>query len=222
MKKILLVEDEKKIRWLVKDYLEENNYEVDEAENGEVAFDMFYNGKYDLVITDIMMPKMNGIDLVKEIRMFSKIPIIMLTAKTTDEDELTGLNYGADDYVKKPFNPDVLLKRVEVLLKRVYPEEHKIIDGNIELDLDERIVKYKGEILEFSKKEFELLYTFIKNKNIVLSRQRLLDIVWGYDYEGDIRTVDTHIKTIRKKIENIIKTVHGVGYKYEGEINETE
>jgi DNA-binding response OmpR family regulator len=222
MKKILLVEDEKKIRWLVKDYLEENNYEVDEAENGEVAFDMFYNGKYDLVITDIMMPKMNGIDLVKEIRMFSKIPIIMLTAKTTDEDELTGLNYGADDYVKKPFNPDVLLKRVEVLLKRVYPEEHKIIDGNIELDLDERIVKYKGEILEFSKKEFELLYTFIKNKNIVLFRQRLLDIVWGYDYEGDIRTVDTHIKTIRKKIENIIKTVHGVGYKYEGEINETE
>ncbi|TDT72566.1 DNA-binding response OmpR family regulator [Hypnocyclicus thermotrophus] len=220
MKKILLVEDEKKIRWLLKDYLEENDYEVDEAENGEDAFDMFYNTKYDLIITDIMMPKMDGIDLVKEIRMFSKIPIIMLTAKTTDEDELTGLNYGADDYIRKPFNPDVLLKRVEVLLKRIYPEEHKIIDGNIELDLDKRILKYKENVLDFSKKEFELLFTFIKNKNIVLSRQRLLDIIWGYDYEGDIRTVDTHIKTIRKKIGNIIKTVHGVGYKYEGEINE--
>lgn len=215
MKKILLAEDEKRMRFLIKDYLLANKYEVIEAENGREALDKFYEDKFDLVITDIMMPEMDGIELCEEIRMLSKIPIIMLTAKTSDEDEITGFNYGADEYIKKPFNPQILMLRVEALLKRVYTEAEILELGDIKVDTNAHEVTISGESQVLSKREYDLLVYFLVNKGITLSRIKLLDNVWGFDFDGDPRVVDAHIKNLRKKVGNVIKTVHGVGYKIE-------
>lgn len=218
--KVLVVDDEKRIRKLIGDYLRNDDYDVVEAENGKVALEKFYaNNDLDLIILDVMMPEKSGWEVCKQIREESNIPIIFLTALGENYDEIHGLDIGADDYIIKPFEYKVFMARVRSVLRRANknPDDIYRIDG-LEIDTIRRIVKLDGEIVDMSPKEYELLIYLINNQNIALERDKILDAVWGYDFYGDRRTVDTHIKNIRAKIGQVgsyIKTVRGFGYKFE-------
>ena len=220
--KILVVDDEMRMRKLVRDFLVRQDYEVLEAADGEEALDVFYAEKnIALMILDVMMPRMNGWDVVREIRQTSKLPIIMLTAKSDEADELLGFELGVDEYISKPFSPKILVARVEAILRRA----NKIGEGSqirsvggIVIDKSSHMVTIDGEKIDLSYKEFELLDYFMENEGIALSRDKILDGVWNYDYFGDARTIDTHVKKLRAKMGEkgeCIKTVWGVGYRFE-------
>ena len=219
--KILVVDDESRMRKLLRDFLVKNNYNVIEAADGEEAVEIFMNTKdISLIILDVMMPKLDGYDVAEEIRKISKVPIIMLTAKSDEKDELKGFEYGIDEYITKPFSPKILVARVEAILRRSNStEENEIIEvAGIEMDLVAHIVKVDGNPIELSYKEFELLNYFLINKGVALSREKILNNVWNYDYFGDARTIDTHVKKLRSKLGNkgdYIKTIWGMGYKFE-------
>ena len=219
--KILVVDDESRMRKLVKDFLVKRDFEVVEASDGEEAIEMFYSNKdIALIILDVMMPKMNGYQVLKEIPMSSKIPVIMLTAKSTEYDELQGFDKGADEYITKPFSPKILVARVEALLRRsnILEADDKLEIGGIQIDKSAHTVTIDGEPIELSFKEFELLQYFMENKSIALSREKILNNVWNYDYFGDARTIDTHVKKLRAKMKDkgdYIKTIWGMGYKFE-------
>lgn len=220
MKKILVVDDEWKIRKLIKDYLVREGYSVDEAGDGEEGLELFFQTTYDIVILDIMMPKIDGWSVCRKIREESQGPIIMLTARADESDQLFGFELETDEYMIKPFNPKLLVAKVKALLRR----DGKIVDktylefGDLVIDTSKREVKLGDVVLELTPKEYDLLYFFIENKGLALSREKILNSVWGWDYFGDSRTVDTHIKRLRKKIgDNFIQTVRGFGYKFEGD-----
>lgn len=219
--KILVVDDESRMRKLVHDFLARNNYDVIEAANGEEALDIFYEDKdIALIILDVMMPKMDGWEVCAEIRRNSKVPIIMLTAKGEERDELQGFELGVDEYISKPFSPKILTARVDAIIRRVYSKDAgEIIEiGGIEMDKSAHVVKIDGQKIDLSFKEFELLEYFIDNKGLALSREKILNNVWNYDYFGDARTIDTHVKKLRKKMGEkgeYIKTIWGMGYKFE-------
>lgn len=221
--KILVVDDESRMRKLVRDFLVRKDYTVLEASNGEEAVDIFVENKdIALIILDVMMPKMDGWQACKEIRAFSQVPIIMLTAKSDERDELLGFELGVDEYISKPFSPKILVARVEAILRRTSSaaQEEKLVAGDIELDISAHTVKVKGESVELSFKEFELLNYFFVNQGVALSREKILNNVWNYDYFGDARTIDTHVKKLRSKLGECgeyIKTIWGMGYKFEVE-----
>lgn len=222
--KILVVDDESRMRKLVRDFLVRQDYEVLEAGDGEEALDLFYRDKdIAMVILDVMMPKMNGWEVCREIRAASRVPIIMLTAKSDESDELMGFDIGVDEYISKPFSPKILVARVEAILRRANRigegSEMKSVGGII-LDKTAHQVTIDGERVELSFKEFELLDYFMENTGIALSREKILDNVWNYDYFGDARTIDTHVKKLRSKMGakgDYIKTIWGMGYKFETE-----
>lgn len=220
--KILVVDDESRMRKLVRDFLVRQDFDVIEAGDGEEALDLFYKDKsIALIILDVMMPKMNGWEVCREVRETSKVPIIMLTAKSEESDELMGFDLGVDEYIAKPFSPKILVARVEAILRRT----NKLGDasevkkaGAIVLDKTAHEVKLDGKTIDLSFKEFELLDYFLDNQGIALSRERILNSVWNYDYFGDARTIDTHVKKLRSKLGehgDYIKTVWGMGYKFE-------
>lgn len=219
--KIMVVDDESRMRKLVRDFLEKNNFDVLEAENGEQAVDIFFQKKdIALIVLDVMMPKMDGWQVCREIRAYSKVPIIMLTAKSDERDELLGFELGVDEYISKPFSPKILVARIEAILRRTNPAEKDalISCGGIEIDRAAHQVRIDGNEIELSYKEFELLIYFIENKGLALSREKILNNVWNYDYFGDARTIDTHVKKLRSKMGekgDMIKTIWGVGYKLE-------
>ncbi|MBR1451754.1 MAG: response regulator transcription factor [Lachnospiraceae bacterium] len=219
--KILVVDDEARMRKLVKDFLIKKDYEVIEAADGQEAVDVFFDqNDISLVILDVMMPKMDGWEVLKEIRAYSKIPVIMLTAKGDERDELKGFDSGADEYISKPFSPKILVARVDALLRRsnLISEEEKIETGGIIMDKAAHTVTIEGKQVELSFKEFELLTYFMENQGIALSREKILNHVWNYDYFGDARTIDTHVKKLRSKMGDkgdYIKTIWGMGYKFE-------
>ena len=219
--KILIVDDESRMRKLVKDFLVKSEYQVLEAENGEEALDVFFaQNDIDLVILDVMMPKMDGWQVCREIRAVSKVPIIMLTAKSDERDELLGFELGVDEYISKPFSPKILVARVEAILRRAaqFSAETRLSAGGIEVDKSAHIVTIDGKEVDLSFKEFELLVYFMENQGIALSREKILNSVWNYDYFGDARTIDTHVKKLRSKLGDkgeMIKTIWGLGYKLE-------
>ena len=219
--KILVVDDESRMRKLVHDFLARNNYDVIEAANGEEALDIFYEDKdIALIILDVMMPKMDGWEVCAEIRRNSKVPIIMLTAKGEERDELQGFELGVDEYISKPFSPKILTARVDAIIRRVYSKDAgEIIEiGGIEMDKSAHLATVDGNPMELSFKEFELLTYFLENQGIALSREKILNNVWNYDYFGDARTIDTHVKKLRSKLGEkgeYIKTIWGMGYKFE-------
>ncbi|MCR4610824.1 MAG: response regulator transcription factor [Lachnospiraceae bacterium] len=220
--KILIADDESRIRKLVSDYMTKEGYEVAQASDGQEALDKFYAEKPDIVILDVMMPEYNGYEVCEEIRDTSDTPIIILTAKDTEKDELNGFSKGADEYISKPFSPKILVARVNALLRRsnVIGEETMLEAGEIMVDINAHTVTVHGKNLELSVKEFELLCFFINNQGIALSREKILDNVWDYDYFGDARTVDTHVKKLRAKLKDYGKYIHtiwGMGYKFEVE-----
>ena len=218
--KILVIDDESRMRKLVRDFLTKKDYAVLEAGNGEEAMDIFYEHKdIDLLILDVMMPKMDGWEVCREVRKTSKVPIIMLTAKADERDELLGFELGVDEYVTKPFSPKILVARVEAILRRSNGgnDDGSIHIGDITMDKNAHEVMVDGELVELSYKEFELLAYFIENQGIALSRERILNNVWNYDYFGDARTIDTHVKKLRNKLGKrgeYIKTIWGMGYKW--------
>lgn len=220
--KILVVDDESRMRKLVRDFLVKQDYEVLEARDGEEALDIFYMEKdMALVILDVMMPKMDGWQVCREIRSHSKVPIIMLTAKGDEQDELQGFELGVDEYITKPFSPKILVARVEAILRRanLLISEDVLEVGGIELNKGAHQVRIDGKDVELSYKEFELLEYFMENQGLALSREKILNNVWNYDYFGDARTIDTHVKKLRNKLGEkgeLIKTVWGLGYKMEG------
>lgn len=219
--KILVVDDESRMRKLVKDFLTKKNFQVLEAGNGEEAMDIFYEEKdIVLIILDVMMPKMDGWEVCREIRKNSKVPIIMLTARSDERDELLGFDLGVDEYISKPFSPKILVARVEAILRRTGQNnpEDVISAGGIVIDKAAHLATVDGKPMELSFKEFELLTYFLENQGIALSREKILNSVWNYDYFGDARTIDTHVKKLRSKMGDkgeYIKTVWGMGYKFE-------
>ena len=218
--KVLVVDDEARMRKLVKDFLMIKGFQVIEAGDGEEAVDLFFSQKdIALIILDVMMPKINGWEVCKEVREHSKVPIIMLTAKGEESDELMGFDIGADEYISKPFSPKILVARVEAILRRTGKKEEETLEiGGITIDRLGHQVRVDGKGLELSYKEFELLTYFIENKGIALSREKILNHVWNYDYFGDARTIDTHVKKLRSKLGDrgrYIKTIWGMGYKFE-------
>lgn len=219
--KILVADDESRMRKLVKDFLLKSNFEVLEAEDGSQALDLFYATKdIALIILDVMMPKMDGFEVCREIRQTSQVPIIMLTAKGDERDELQGFQLGVDEYITKPFSPKILVARVEAVLRRTNKEEEtELLEyGGIVVDKTAHSVTIDGKPVDLSFKEFELLTYFMENKGIALSREKILNHVWNYDYFGDARTIDTHVKKLRSKMGDkgeYIKTVWGMGYKFE-------
>ncbi|MBR1598457.1 MAG: response regulator transcription factor [Lachnospiraceae bacterium] len=218
--KILVVDDEARMRKLVRDFLVKKDYIVLEASDGEEAVDMFVENKeISLIILDVMMPKMDGWQACKEIRALSDVPIIMLTAKSDERDELLGFELGVDEYISKPFSPKILTARVEAILRRTSGAlaEESLSAGDIEMDISAHTVKVKGKSIELSYKEFELLNYFVVNQGVALSREKILNNVWNYDYFGDARTIDTHVKKLRSKLGECgeyIKTIWGMGYKF--------
>lgn len=219
--KILVVDDESRMRKLVRDFLTRNDYEVIEAGDGSEALDIFFEEKnIDLILLDVMMPKLDGWEVCKEIRAYSKVPIIMLTAKADEKDELQGFRLGVDEYISKPFSPKILVARVEAILRRVRQEEsdEQLMAGGIIMNKTAHMVTIDGESIDLSYKEFELLAYFMENRGIALSREKILNNVWNYDYFGDARTIDTHVKKLRSKMGKkgeLIKTIWGMGYKFE-------
>ena len=224
---ILVVDDDKNTRRLYKAVLESENYTVYTAENGEEALGLMDREHIDLVVLDVMMPKMDGWEVVREIRKESKVPIIMLTAKSDERDEALGFELGVDDYVSKPFSPKILVARVEALLRRsgAFGSDDILKAGAIEIDKAAHQVQIDGQPVELSFKEFELLTYFVENQGIALSREKILNSVWNYDYFGDARTIDTHVKKLRAKMGqrgNYIKTIWGMGYKFEADDEQKE
>ena len=219
--RILVVDDESRMRKLVRDFLVREGYEVLEAGDGEEALDLFYREKdIALIILDVMMPKRNGFEVCREIRETSKVPIIMLTARSDERDELLGFDLGVDEYISKPFSPKILVARVEAILRRTGQNnpEDVISAGGIVIDKAAHLATVDGKPMELSFKEFELLTYFLENQGIALSREKILNSVWNYDYFGDARTIDTHVKKLRSKMGDkgeYIKTVWGMGYKFE-------
>lgn len=217
--KILVVDDEARMRKLVGDFLKKSGYQVLEAADGSVALDLFFEQKdIALIILDVMMPKMDGWEVCREIRRYSKVPVIMLTAKSAEQDELLGFELGVDEYITKPFSPKILVARVEAILRRtVSGEKTEILSaGGICIDQSAHSVTIDGKPVELSYKEFELLTYFMENIGIALSREKILNHVWNYDYYGDARTIDTHVKKLRSKMGakgDLIKTIWGMGYK---------
>lgn len=219
--KVLVVDDESRMRKLVRDFLERANYDVIEAGDGEEALNLFYEQKdIALVVLDVMMPKMDGWEVCKEIRSVSKVPVIMLTARGDESDELKGFELGVDEYITKPFSPKILVARIEAILRRSgKQEEAEVIScSGIVIDKTAHQVTIDGEMIELSFKEFELLTYFVENRGVALSREKILNHVWNYDYFGDARTIDTHVKKLRSKMGekgDLIKTIWGMGYKLE-------
>lgn len=221
--KILVVDDESRMRKLVRDFLEREGFQVLEAKDGLEAMEIFYGDKdISLIILDVMMPKMDGWQVCREVRQSSRIPVIMLTARGEERDELQGFELGVDEYISKPFSPKILVARVEAILRRsnvLNPEE--VADaGGIVIDKTAHQVTIDGKVIELSYKEFELLSYFVENQGIALSREKILNNVWNYDYFGDARTIDTHVKKLRSKMGekgNYIRTIWGMGYKFEVE-----
>ncbi len=220
--KILVVDDESRMRKLLHDFLIREQYQVLEAEDGEKALDLFYDHPdIDLVILDVMMPKMDGWEVCKEIRETSDVPVIMLTARGEERDELLGFSLGVDEYISKPFSPKILMARIEAIIRRSAGKnaiEQILEKGGIRLDKMAHKVTIEGETVEMSFKEFELLAYFMENEGVALSRERILNQVWDYDYFGDARTIDTHVKKLRSKLgpcKDYIQTVWGMGYKFE-------
>jgi DNA-binding response OmpR family regulator len=222
-KTIMIVEDELKMRRLLVDYLSHEGYETVEAANGLEALQRFEPGRIDMILLDIMMPYMDGFAVCKAMREKSDVLIVLLTAKAEEYDKLQGYGLGADDYVTKPFSPKVLLAKIKALFKRMNPEAAADPEGTLrfdglEMDPEAHEIRLDGRPVLFARKEYELLQYLLRNRNITLSREQILDQVWGFDYEGDIRTVDTHIKRVRQKLEHkagLIATVKGYGYKFE-------
>ena len=218
---VMIVDDESRMRKLVKDFLLQKNFKVIEAENGEVAIDLFEErkDKIDLILLDVMMPKFDGWSVLRKIRQTSNVPVIMLTARGEEQDELFGFELGVDEYIAKPFSPKILVARVEALLNRTRAKkENKTDYAGIVVDYDGRTVSCDGKNIELSLREYELLTYLLENKGIALSREKILNNVWNYDYYGDSRTIDSHIKKIRHKLGKkgkYIKTIRGVGYKFE-------
>ena len=219
--KILIADDEARMRKLVGDFLRKKDYDVLEAENGQRAVDLFFEEEdISLVILDVMMPVMDGYEALKEIRQYSKTPVIMLTAKSEERDELQGFDLGADEYISKPFSPNILVARVDAILRRsnAIGEGKKLEAGGIILDTGAHSCTIDGNAIELSFKEFELLQYFMENTGLALSREKILNNVWNYDYFGDARTIDTHVKKLRAKMGDkgdLIKTIWGMGYKFE-------
>ena len=218
--KILVVDDEARMRKLVKDFLSIKGYQVLEAGDGEEAVDLFFQQKdIALILLDVMMPKMDGWEVVKTIRKYSQVPIIMLTARGEESDELQGFNLGVDEYISKPFSPKILVARVEAILRRRNGGSQDVIDvGGIHIDKTAHQVSVDGKPVDLSYKEFELMTYFAENQGIALSREKILNNVWNYDYFGDARTIDTHVKKLRSKLGEkgeYIKTIWGMGYKFE-------
>ena len=218
--KIMVVDDDSRIRKLVKDFLEKDHFYVLEASDGEEAMDLFYdNPDTALVLLDVMMPNMDGWQVLREIRETSKVPIIMLTARADERDELKGFELGVDEYIAKPFSPKILMARVEAILRRTQGAEEEVLtEGAISLDKTAHEVRVDGERVDLSYKEFELLTYFMKNKGVALSREKILNSVWNYDYYGDARTIDTHVKKLRAKLGergDYIQTIWGMGYKFD-------
>lgn len=220
--KILVVDDEGRMRKIVKDFLVKSNYDVIEASNGQEALDIFFEDKnIALIVLDVMMPVLDGWDTVKEIRKYSKVPVIMLTARAEERDELMGFELGVDEYITKPFSPKILVARVDAVLRRTTNmEQNGLVEcGSIKIDKVAHQVYVKEVPIELSYKEFELLEYFVENKGIALSREKILNNVWDYDYFGEARTIDTHVKKLRSKLGeeagDMIKTIWGMGYKLE-------
>ena len=218
---ILVVDDEQRMRKLIKDFLAAKGYSILEAEDGEKGLEVFEENKnkISLILLDVMMPKLDGWSVLRQIRQESKVPIIMLTARGEEQDELFGFELGVDEYISKPFSPKILVARVEAILKRTSKNEKEVKDyGGIEIDKEGRTVKVDGKPIELSLREYELLTYLVDNENIALSRDKILNNVWNYDYYGDSRTIDSHIKKIRHKLGKkgkYIQTMRGVGYKFE-------
>lgn len=218
---ILIVDDEARMRKLIKDFLTSKGYRILEAQDGEEALKVFEENelKIDLILLDVMMPKLDGWSVLRQIRQTSKVPIIMLTARGEEQDELFGFELGVDEYISKPFSPKILVARVEAILKRTKGDSKEAKEyGGIEIDKEGRTVKVDGKVIELSLREYELLIYLVENENIALSRDKILNNVWNYDYYGDSRTIDSHIKKLRHKLGKrgkYIKTMRGVGYKFE-------
>ena len=218
---VLIVDDESRMRKLIKDFLMQKNYKILEAGDGEEALKVFEENqnKISVILLDVMMPKLDGWSVLRQIRQTSKVPIIMLTARGEEQDELFGFELGVDEYISKPFSPKILVARVEALLKRTKPEEKEIEDyGGITINSKGRTVTVDGKQVEISLREYELLKYLVDNKGIALSRDKILNNVWNYDYYGDSRTIDSHIKKIRHKLGKkgkYIQTIRGIGYKFE-------
>ena len=218
---VLIVDDEARMRKLIKDFLAQKGFSILEAEDGEKALEVFEENKnkIGIILLDVMMPKLDGWSVLRQIRQTSKVPIIMLTARGEEQDELFGFELGVDEYISKPFSPKILVARVEAILNRINQSKNEVKDyGGIEIDLDGRTVKIDGKQIELSLREYELLKYLVDNTNIALSRDKILNNVWNYDYYGDSRTIDSHIKKIRHKLGKkgkYIQTMRGVGYKFE-------
>ena len=218
---VLVVDDESRMRKLIRDFLSQKQYKILEAGDGEEALKVFEENQnsINLILLDVMMPKLDGWSVLRQIRQTSKVPIVMLTARGEEQDELFGFELGVDEYISKPFSQKILVARVEAILKRTQAEENKVIDyGGITIDTEGRTVKVDGKEIEMSLREYELLKYLMDNANIALSRDKILNNVWNYDYYGDSRTIDSHIKKIRHKLGKkgkYIETIRGVGYKFE-------
>ena len=225
MYKVLIADDNKQIVSILSEYCKKNNFTVSTVFDGEEALKKIEKNKFDIVLLDVMMPKKDGFDVCRETRKFSNVPIIMITARGEDYEKIMGLEIGADDYIVKPFSPGEIIARINAILRRIMPkndESEKIFTfDNLEIDLNNFTVKVNDEIISLTKKEIEILWTLATNQNKVFTRENLLDLIWGFDYFGDSRTVDTHIKRLRAKLDNYehkkwnIKTIWGVGYKFD-------
>ena len=225
MYKVLIADDNKQIVSILSEYCKKNNFTVSAVFDGETALKEIEKNKFDIVLLDVMMPKKDGFDVCRETRKFSNVPIIMITARGEDYEKIMGLEIGADDYIVKPFSPGEIIARINAILRRIMPkndESEKIFTfDNIEIDLNNFTVKVNDEIISLTKKEIEILWTLATNQNKVFTRENLLDLIWGFDYFGESRTVDTHIKRLRAKLDNYehkkwnIKTIWGVGYKFD-------
>lgn len=222
-KNILIIEDETRIRFLLRDYFLKENFNIIEASDGDEGLNLFIKSKIDLVVLDIMMPKIDGITVLEMIRKVSSVPVILLTAKSQEEDKLFGYEMGADDYITKPFSPKILIAKVKALLKRTSEDSYSSIKdyNGLSINILSHEIKVNNEVINLSPKEFELLVYLSNNAGIALSRDTILDNVWGIDYYGDLRTVDTNIKRLREKLKeksNHIVTVRGSGYRFEEKI----
>ena len=225
MYKVLIADDNKQIVSILSEYCKKNNFTVSTVFDGEEALKEIEKNKFDIVLLDVMMPKKDGFDVCRETRKFSNVPIIMITARGEDYEKIMGLEIGADDYIVKPFSPGEIIARINAILRRIMPkndESEKIFTfDNLEIDLNNFTVKVNDEIISLTKKEIEILWTLATNQNKVFTRENLLDLIWGFDYFGESRTVDTHITRLRAKLDNYehkkwnIKTIWGVGYKFD-------
>ena len=225
MYKVLIADDNKQIVSILSEYCKKNNFTVNTVFDGEAALKEIEENEFDIILLDVMMPKKDGFDVCRQVRTFSNVPIIMITARGEDYEKIMGLEIGADDYIVKPFSPGEIIARINAILRRITPkndESAKIfIYDNLEIDLNNFTVKINNEIISLTKKEIEILWTLATNQNKVFTRENLLDLIWGFDYFGESRTVDTHIKRLRAKLDNYkhekwnIKTIWGVGYKFD-------